>query len=138
MTVAVNDLVHEFEKNNEDLTDWTWSVFMNLCSRKEDATRFLNTLSYMEHIGSFKIMATQRAGTLDYPTLKHLNEEAGHAVLFKRHAERLSDEGDGLCSGIVACSCIGACLFQPTRSGHGETVWSTGQLSHSLSITCLL
>ena len=38
-------------------------------------------------------MATQRGGVIDYPTLKHLNEETGHAVLFKRHAERLYGSG---------------------------------------------
>ena len=117
MTVAVNDLVHEFEQNNEDLTDWTRSVFMNLCSDKENATRFLNTLSYMEHIGSFKIMATQRAGTLDYPTLKHLNEEAGHAVLFKRHAERLSDEGMGYAPELLLAPASARAYFNRLEAG---------------------
>ncbi len=42
----------------------------------------------MEHIGSYKIMATQRGNDIDHSTLKHLNEETGHAVIFKRHAER--------------------------------------------------
>ena len=91
MTVAVNELVSEFKRSNDDLADWSMSVFMNLCATKRDTVLFLNTLSYMEHIGSYKIMATQRAGAIDYPTLKHLNEETGHAVFFKRHAERLRD-----------------------------------------------
>lgn len=92
MTVAVNELVNEFKRSNEDLTDWSMSVFMSLCGSERDAVLFLNTLSYMEHIGSYKIMATQRATVMDYPTLKHLNEETGHAVFFKRHAERVQDQ----------------------------------------------
>ncbi len=92
MTVAVNELVNEFKRSNDDLANWSMSVFMSLCGNERDAILFLNTLSYMEHIGSYKIMATQRATVMDYPTLKHLNEETGHAVFFKRHAERVHDQ----------------------------------------------
>ena len=81
-------LVAEYSRNNEDLVDWTEQVFTGLCSNSRFQWLFFNTLSYMEHIGSYKIMATQRSDVLDYPTLKHLNEETGHAVFFKRHAER--------------------------------------------------
>ena len=80
--------VAEFSRGNENLVDWTEKVFTRLCSGTEMRWLFFNTLSYMEHIGSYKIMATQYSEVLDYPTLKHLNEETGHAVFFKRHAER--------------------------------------------------
>ena len=93
MTIAINDLVNEFEQVNESITHRAEQVFSDLCSDRANVPLFLNTLSYMEHIGSYKIMATQSSGVLDYPTLKHLNEETGHAVLFKRHAERLGGEG---------------------------------------------
>ena len=92
MTVPIPDLVAEFSRQNWDLTEWTDSVFSTLCENDKFSWRFLNTLSYMEHIGSYKIMATQRANVIDYSTLKHLNEETGHAVLFKRQAERISGE----------------------------------------------
>ncbi|MDE0310321.1 MAG: hypothetical protein OXI60_10925 [Acidiferrobacterales bacterium] len=92
MTVAVNELVSEFALSNEDLTDWSMSVFVSLCENEHNAVLFLNTLSYMEHIGSYKIMATQHASAMDYPTLRHLNEETGHAVFFKRHAERVCEQ----------------------------------------------
>ena len=86
-------LIEEFNRSNEDLCDWTGQIFRGLCSDAEHRWLFFNTLSYMEHIGSYKIMATQLANVIDYPTLKHLNEETGHAVLFKRHAERLKGAG---------------------------------------------
>lgn len=117
MGVAVNDLVREFEANNNDLMDWTQSVFMDLCSCNDRATRLLNTLSYMEHIGSFKIMATQHAGTLDYSTLKHLNEEAGHAVLFKRHAERLGDGGMGYAPESLLAPASARAYFNRLEAG---------------------
>ena len=89
MTATVPSLISEFDRSNADLREWTNHVFMNLCAGSDYPWLFFNTLSYMEHIGSYKIMATQRDSVIDYPTLKHLNEETGHAVLFKRHAERL-------------------------------------------------
>ncbi len=86
-------LVQEFNQANEDLTGWTEQVFADLLADSQFRWLFCNTLSYMEHIGSYKIMATQQGDVIDYPTLKHLNEETGHAVLFKRHAERFRGEG---------------------------------------------
>ncbi len=86
-------LVAEFTSNNKDLTEWSDQVFMALCMDDRLRWMFFNTLSYMEHIGSYKIMATQQGDVIDYPTLKHLNEETGHAVLFKRHAERFKGTG---------------------------------------------
>ncbi len=89
MTVSIRALIQEYESKNRDLSLWTETVFQQLCGNRDNVWRFLNTLSYMEHIGSFKIMATQQGLSIDFQTLKHLNEETGHAVLFKRHAERL-------------------------------------------------
>ena len=96
-------LVAEFTDNNDDLTEWTDQVFTEFCSDDRFRWLFFNTLSYMEHIGSYKIMATQQGDVIDYPTLKHLNEETGHAVLFKRHAERYSGAGlDYAQSNLIA------------------------------------
>lgn len=85
----IPQLVEDFSRNNSSLVDWTEQVFADLCSDANIQWLFFNTLSYMEHIGSYKIMATQRDAVLDYTTLKHLNEETGHAAFFKRHAERI-------------------------------------------------
>ncbi len=90
MTVRITSMYSDFEDLNESSRQWTEDVFCRICSQPELRWRFFNTLSYLEHIGSYKIMATQRSGAMDYATLKHLSEETGHAVLFKRHAERLA------------------------------------------------
>ncbi len=89
MSVSITALIDEYESQNRDLLLWSEAVFEQLCKSRERSWRFLNTLSYMEHIGSFKIMATQQSLSIDYQTLKHLSEETGHAVLFKRQAERI-------------------------------------------------
>ncbi len=91
MTI-VSRLVQEFTRNNKDLVEWTEQMFGQLLWKDPLRWQFFNTLSYMEHIGSSKIMATQKRRIIDYATLKHLHEETGHAVLFKRQAERCCNE----------------------------------------------
>ena len=80
----------EFEQLNKNLLEPTKELFDQMCGSSDFTSPFMNMISYMEHIGSYKIMATQYGSTMDYSTLKHLQEETGHAVLFKRHAERLN------------------------------------------------
>lgn len=80
----------EFERVNQNLLEPTKELFDQMCGSSDFTSPFMNMISYMEHIGSYKIMATQCGSAMDYSTLKHLQEETGHAVLFKRHAERLN------------------------------------------------
>ena len=80
----------EFERLNQNLLEPTKELFDQMCGSSDFTSPFMNMISYMEHIGSYKIMATQYGSAMDYSTLKHLQEETGHAVLFKRHAERLN------------------------------------------------
>jgi hypothetical protein len=61
----------------------------SICADPELHTRFLNTLSLLEHIGSRKIMLA-RASAADSRVLKHLAEETRHAWFFKRAAEKLA------------------------------------------------
>jgi len=53
-------------------------------------TRWLNTLAFMEHIGSRKIIKSQNSFTLDIMLLQHISEEARHAFYFKKLAHNLS------------------------------------------------
>jgi len=46
--------------------------------------KWLNTLAYLEHIGSRKIIKSQNSRLLDYRTLKHIAEEARHALFLKK------------------------------------------------------
>lgn len=51
--------------------------------------KFLNTLSYMEHIGSYKIMTTQHSEYIDEMILKHAAEEARHGYYLKKLAHKI-------------------------------------------------
>lgn len=53
-------------------------------------THWLNTLAFMEHIGSRKIIKSQNSSTLDLTLLQHISEEARHAFYFKTLAHKLS------------------------------------------------
>lgn len=46
--------------------------------------KFLNTLSFMEHIGATKIARSQSGEQADFMTLKHAAEEARHAFYLKK------------------------------------------------------
>ena len=45
--------------------------------------KWLNTLSFLEHIGSRKIIKSQNSHTLNYVILQHISEETRHALFFK-------------------------------------------------------
>ncbi len=98
MNAQISKLNESFAAANASFVKPAQSLMTALCENPRTAWPLLNTLSYMEHLGSYRIMATQWGASADYQTLKHVQEEAGHAVLFKRHAERLSgkktDYGD--------------------------------------------
>lgn len=53
-------------------------------------SRWLNTISFLEHIGSRKILATQSGIGMGEMILRHASEEARHAHFFKRMSERIS------------------------------------------------
>ncbi|MBI4422307.1 MAG: hypothetical protein HY554_01185 [Elusimicrobia bacterium] len=61
-----------------------------LLARPQAHARFLNTLSLLEHIGSRKILLSRGASPLGEGELRHLAEEARHALFFRRAAERVA------------------------------------------------
>ena len=52
--------------------------------------RFLNTLSYLEYIGSRKMMKSLPRQVLDKSFLSHINEEIRHSLLLKSFAQKLA------------------------------------------------
>lgn len=52
-------------------------------------SRWLNTLSMMEHIGSRKIHASQTGNAISEMVLRHASEEARHAAFFKKASMRV-------------------------------------------------
>ena len=59
---------------------------------KKKHSRWLNTLSFLEHIGSRKIIKSQNSARLDFTLLQHISEEARHAFYFKKWARIVSKE----------------------------------------------
>jgi hypothetical protein len=53
--------------------------------------KFLNTLSFMEYMGSRKILKSQRAESITFELLSHTAEEIRHAQTFKKIALKISD-----------------------------------------------
>ena len=53
-------------------------------------SRFLNTLSYLEYIGSRKMLKSLPSSILDYFFLDHINEETRHSLILKRLAQKVA------------------------------------------------
>src|SRR5690606_18691525 len=77
-----------FERDNDPLVPSTRALLARIVPDAELHARLLNTLSMLEHLGSHQIMATQHSPAIDQPTLRHVAEEARHADLLERRAER--------------------------------------------------
>jgi len=80
-----------FAADNAELAPRTRAVLDSFISEPARHARMLNTLSLLEHMGSHKIMATQRSAAIDQATLKHVAEEAHHAFFMKRQAEKTAE-----------------------------------------------
>jgi len=87
MPSLLQSAVTDFESRNAHLVDRVTTLLDTISTTDALHSRFLNTLSMMEHIGSRKIMVTQGRTDMDQPTLKHLADETRHAFFMKRHAE---------------------------------------------------
>jgi rubrerythrin len=61
-----------------------------IISSTEHHSRWLNTISMLEHIGSRKIHASQTGSAISEMILRHASEEARHAAFFKKAAIKLS------------------------------------------------
>jgi hypothetical protein len=77
-----------FERDNEPLLLKTRSLLARLLPDDALHGRLINTLSLLEHTGSYKIMATQHGPDVAQDTLQHIAEEAHHAFFMKRQAEK--------------------------------------------------
>jgi len=82
-----------------------------LPSQPDLHSRFVNTLSMLEHIGSVKIARTQAGTAITEEILQHLAEETRHAQILKRIARRIG--GDA-----VADYADGRILAGPAARGY--------------------
>ncbi|HXJ02536.1 MAG TPA: hypothetical protein VNH44_15035 [Micropepsaceae bacterium] len=81
-------LLFSFKETNHPLVAGVRAQLHEFCAERPLHARFLNMLSLLEHIGSRKIMTSRAMREPDLDGLKHLAEEARHALFFKRAAER--------------------------------------------------
>ena len=68
-------------------------VLDTVCADTRLHATWLNTLSYMEHVGATKIARTQSGPSATYMSLKHAAEEARHGFFLKLMARKLWPEG---------------------------------------------
>lgn len=83
--------IERFDVDNEALAPRTTGLLERLVGERAQHARMLNTLSLLEHMGSYKIMATQHSPAIDQSTLRHVAEEAHHAFFMKRQAEKIAE-----------------------------------------------
>ena len=62
------------------------SLLRKIVSNSKNHAMWLNTLAFLEHIGSRKILKSQNSYTLNKTLLQHISEEARHALFFKKLA----------------------------------------------------
>lgn len=59
------------------------------CATREINAKFLNTLAYIEHRGSRYLILSNTRESLDSAALEHIVEEARHAQIFRKMAEKI-------------------------------------------------
>lgn len=67
------------------------ATLARLIERPDLHARFLNTLARLEYVGVRKMLKSRRADALDLDGLRHILEEAVHAVRLKKFAHAVAD-----------------------------------------------
>ncbi len=83
-------LVCEKYKYLKSYTEKLKDFFALLLENKPLHARWLNTLAFLEHIGSRKIIKSQNSSLINKEVLMHISEETRHAAYFKNLACKLS------------------------------------------------
>lgn len=86
----VDDACARFDARNESLVMQTRALLGRLIQEPTLHHRLTNTLSLLEHMGSYKIMTTQHSPRIEQATLRHIAEEAHHALFMRRQAEKMA------------------------------------------------
>ncbi|MDH5656189.1 MAG: hypothetical protein OEZ34_09790 [Spirochaetia bacterium] len=68
------------------------TILEKIIEKPDLHVRWLNTLSFLEHVGSRKILKTQSSDYTDPNTLRHAAEEARHAYFFKKVIDKIQPE----------------------------------------------
>ena len=81
-----------FYKKEKSITKSLQGFLEKVMQNKASHAHWLNTLAFMEHIGSRKIIKSQNSTYLDIDLLQHISEEARHAFYFKNLARKVSSK----------------------------------------------
>jgi hypothetical protein len=111
-----------FDADNDCLVLQTRSVLARAVADAPLHARLINTLSMLEHMGSHKIMATQRSAGIDQPTLKHVAEEAHHAFFLKRQAEKTAERPLEYVASDLLAPASARMYFQRLESAMARTL----------------
>lgn len=77
---------------NSHLSQKMRSFLNKVVLKNKTHAYWLNTLSFLEHIGSRKIVKSQNSHSLSFTLLEHIAEESRHAYFFKKLAQKLVEE----------------------------------------------
>lgn len=83
-------------------------------------SRWLNTLSFLEHVGSRKIFRARLEDHMNEMLLRHASEEARHALFFKTMARREAAGGSAETSELTYCGPSANRYFQSLDSAVQE------------------
>ena len=87
-------------------------VLETITSHKNLHSRFLNTLSYLEYIGTRKMLKSLPAPVLNKTFLNHINEEIRHSLFLKNLAQKLSEKSYGFHEKEMIAGSEGSHYFQ--------------------------
>src|SRR5687768_15269402 len=74
------------------MTSHDYHFLQLLLDDRVTLAKWMNTLSFLEHIGSRKILKSQKSENLSFEILNHLAEEARHAAFIKKIALKLDPQ----------------------------------------------
>ena len=94
-------------------------------------SKWLNTLSYLEYIGTRKMLKALPAHTLNERSLEHIHEEARHSLFFKRLAKKQSSKKEiGFTEKEMIASQSASDYFQKIDHYLGKFLFSNPVLNY--------
>ncbi len=101
--------------------------------------RFLNTLSFLEYMGSRKILKSQRAESITFELLSHTAEEIRHAQTFKKLALKMSDDSvASYAQEHLFCGAEAAAYFQTIDQSAAQSLGQPDAWTNYLLTTLLI
>ncbi len=114
-------------------------VLIQFQGRPNALAAFLHTLSFLEYVGSRKIMKSQHANQMSLEVLGHVSEEVRHARIFKKLAEQIGKRKlGGYKNDDLLCMEEAENYFQTVDREVGEVAKRTNDPEIAYRLTTLL